>query len=106
MLCLENKQIFIIFVFSSCSGTPGSRGEPEKNKRDSASSKKSGASLLSSTDDEEESDDDSSDDESVTTLAKKVRDEMSGATKSSKKLEKSTRKVCKGFEYNLQKVCR
>ncbi len=62
--------------------------------------------MFSSTDDEEESDDDSSDDESVTTLAKKVRDEMSGATKSSKKPEKSTRKVCEVFEYKLQKVCR
>ena len=89
--------IFYNICFSSCSGTPGSRGEPEKGKRDSASSKKSGASLFSSTDDEEESDNDSSDDESVTTLAKKVRDEMSGATKSSKKLEKPTRKVRKRF---------
>jgi hypothetical protein len=96
--------IFYNSCFSSCSGTPGSRGEPEKGKRDSASSKKSGASLFSSTDDEEESDNDSSDDESVTTLAKKVRDEMSGATKSSKKLEKTTRKVRKGFEYKLQEV--
>jgi hypothetical protein len=98
--------IFYNICFFSCSGTPGSRGEPEKGERDSASSKKSGASLFSSTDDEEESDYDSSDDESVTTLAKKVRDEMSGATKSSKKLEKPTRKVRKGFEYKLQEVCR
>jgi hypothetical protein len=48
--------------------------------------------LFSSSDDEDASDD-SSDDESVSTLARRVREEMTGARKSGKKSEKSTKKV-------------
>jgi hypothetical protein len=70
------------------------QGEPEKEKKNRVSSKKSGASLFSSSDDENASDD-SSDDESVSTLARRVREEMTGASKSGKKSEKPTKKVCR-----------
>ena len=75
-------------------GTPGNRGEPPstKERSEAPSKKKSGASLFSSAEEDEETEE-SSEAESVSILAKRVREEMAGAGKSSAKKAKKEEKV-------------
>ncbi len=75
-------------------GTPGNRGEPPSTKERSgaSSTRKSGASLFSSAEEDEETEE-SSEAESVSTLAKRVREEMAGAGKSNAKKAKREEKV-------------
>ena len=75
-------------------GTPGNRGEPPSTKERSEAppKKKSGASLFSSAEEDEETEE-SSEAESVSILAKRVREEMAGAGKSSAKKAKKEEKV-------------
>jgi hypothetical protein len=64
----------------------------QKERSEASSTRKSGASLFSSAEEDEETEE-SSEAESVSILAKRVREEMAGAGKSSAKKAKKEEKV-------------
>jgi hypothetical protein len=85
-------------------GTPGNRVEPPSTKErpEATSTRKSGARLFSSAEEDEETEE-SSEAESVSILAKRVREEMAGAGKSSAKKAKKEEKV-RNVVYNRIKA--